>query len=101
MDATDNPVPWRASADTGPRGATVPEPWIWPFEIRAYREAAGLSQRQLATALGVCVDTVERWEDGRHTPMNEGLLRLALEALLAPSTEYVRAVLLVVSHGPR
>lgn len=48
-------------------------------ELRAHRRALGLSQLQLARALGVDHSTVFRWEQGtRAVPP---LLALALEAL--------------------
>lgn len=51
-----------------------------PAERRALREAADLTQRELAEAIGVDRTTVAHWESGRHTP-NGKLLDAYLEAL--------------------
>lgn len=37
-------------------------------EIRALREAMGLSQEKFAAKLGVSFSTVNRWENGRGQP---------------------------------
>jgi transcriptional regulator with XRE-family HTH domain len=50
-----------------------------PAEIRATREALGLTLAQLAHALGVDTATVWRWEHGKHP--SPPMLRLALDAL--------------------
>lgn len=36
--------------------------------LRKWRLASGLTQRQAAEALGVCVDTIRNWERGRTQP---------------------------------
>lgn len=51
-----------------------------PDDIRAWREARGLSQKDLAEALGVRQATVSRWESGDR-PATMPLVRLALERL--------------------
>lgn len=51
-----------------------------PDEIRAWREARGLSQAGLAKALGVRQATVSRWETGER-PATMPLVALALTAL--------------------
>jgi len=52
-----------------------------PADLRAWRKTAGLSQSELASALGVAVMTVSRWERGqREIP---SFLHLALKALSA------------------
>lgn len=51
-----------------------------PAERRSLREAAGLTQRELADAVGVDRTTIAHWESGRHTP-NGKLLDSYLEAL--------------------
>jgi DNA-binding transcriptional regulator YiaG len=50
-------------------------------EIKALREAAGLSQQDLAERLGVAVETVSRWENGRlgFRKMSELALKAALK----------------------
>jgi DNA-binding transcriptional regulator YiaG len=55
-------------------------------ELKARREALGLSQNQLARLLTVSTSTVARWEQGVFKIGTPGMLRLALEAL-----EYKRA----------
>lgn len=42
-----------------------------------YDHGAGLSQEQLASALGVATNTVSRWETGTYWPSIEDLDRLA------------------------
>ncbi|MEU2993525.1 helix-turn-helix transcriptional regulator [Streptomyces griseoincarnatus] len=49
-------------------------------ERRAIREAAGLTQAQVATAVGVSPQAVALWESGRRTPRGHYLSRYA-EAL--------------------
>ncbi|HET9326422.1 MAG TPA: helix-turn-helix transcriptional regulator [Candidatus Eisenbacteria bacterium] len=51
-----------------------------PAERRALREAAGLTQRELADTMGVDRTTVAHWESGRHTP-NGKLLDAYVDAL--------------------
>lgn len=48
--------------------------------IREWREAAGLSQFQLAVRAGVVVQSISNWEVGRKRPSPARLQRLA-EAL--------------------
>jgi len=50
-----------------------------PKQIKAIREALGLTQQQLADSIGADRVTVARWESGRSTPT--GAYRRALEAL--------------------
>jgi transcriptional regulator with XRE-family HTH domain len=52
-----------------------------PEEICNYRQALGLTQEALASALGVSSDTVSRWESGQSQPEAPQMLELALEAL--------------------
>jgi|GEM_PF-353780 len=62
-----------------------------PEEIRAFREAQGLSQAALGEALGSSGRTVEDWEAARRKP--PAMLRLALAAIAAklnPSPEAVK-----------
>jgi len=40
----------------------------WPTEVRTYREASGMTQGDLAKALGVSAPTISFWETGRNTP---------------------------------
>lgn len=59
-----------------------------PAEVRALRCALGWTQRQLATALGVTVTTVARWEQGARavTPLAAtSLTLLAQRHGVAPS----------------
>jgi DNA-binding transcriptional regulator YiaG len=45
-------------------------------EIRAARQAAGLTQEQLADLAGVSVFTVRSWEQGTRVPANSFALRI-------------------------
>ena len=56
---------------------------LTPSELRAFRRAHKLSQRQLAVKLGCSRRAVEEWEAGRREPM--ALVRLALERLTLDS----------------
>jgi len=58
------------------------------FRLRALREAAGLSQLDLAAASGVTNDTICRLEMGRRSPRRESLGRLA-RALDIPPGELI------------
>jgi len=51
-----------------------------PAVARAIRDAAGVSQQQLADELGVGRVTIARWELGERTPRGE--LRLRYTSLL-------------------
>lgn len=42
-----------------------------PFDLRAVREAAGLTQEQLAEAIGVTRQAVGNYETGVHKPSVE------------------------------
>ncbi len=46
-----------------------------PRTRRALREAAGLSQADIAGAVGVGKATVSRWESGTSSPTGEHLIR--------------------------
>lgn len=48
-----------------------------PSRVRRARAAAGLSQRQVAAAAGVSIDTVRRTETGSHEPGASVLGRIA------------------------
>lgn len=58
-------------ADVG----AVPQP-VGP-RLRIARENAGLTTEQLASQLGVRVDTLTDWEDGAETPRANRLVTLA------------------------
>jgi transcriptional regulator with XRE-family HTH domain len=55
-------------------------------QLRAVREAAGLTQEQLATRSGVTQETISRLERGSHTPQARTLQRLA-DALGIPPNQ--------------
>src|SRR5215217_1481724 len=44
--------------------------------LRRWRKANGHTQRQLAAILGVNLDSVNRWEQGRSVPHEKTLTRL-------------------------
>lgn len=46
-----------------------------PAERRAIRRAAGLSQGELAQAIGVTRQAISNWESGIRTPKGEFLVR--------------------------
>ena len=48
-----------------------------PSPIRAVRIAAGMTQQQLADALGVAQQSVTRWETGEREPRVSTLKRIA------------------------
>lgn len=48
-----------------------------PSPIRAVRIAAGMTQQQLADALGVAQQSVTRWETGEREPRVSTLRRIA------------------------
>ena len=56
----------------------------FPNAIRRYRVRAGLSQRQLAAALGLCRSAVSLWELGLRMPRASRLFDLATELGTAP-----------------
>ena len=58
--------------------------------LRRWRQEHGFTQAQVATACGVKISAVSRWEQGRRKPFDEALLRLMelthipAEALMFP-----------------
>jgi len=50
---------------------------LQPAVARAVREAAGVSQQDVAAELGVHRVTIGRWESGRRRPTGEQLRRYA------------------------
>jgi transcriptional regulator with XRE-family HTH domain len=46
----------------------LPEPKSFPERLKTYRIKMGLSQRKLATELGIDPSTIEGWEVSRHKP---------------------------------
>ena len=47
-------------------------------QIRFYRRQEGLTQEQLAEAMGVSVAAVSKWELGQRTPELERVFRMTL-----------------------
>lgn len=61
-------------------------------EIRRLREARGLTQQQLATAIGVGQRTVGNWERGETVPQNRmGMLRAFFEVDGASTDDPIRS----------
>ncbi len=61
-----------------------------PAEVAAHRKALGLTQEKMAAQLGVCRESVGRWEGGtrRITRVTELAIRaLALAAVTRPTTK--------------
>lgn len=62
-------------------------------ELKRLREAAGLSQVQLALRLGLSQGTIAHWEIGRRAPQARHLIKLAkilgcsVDALLGLNTQ--------------
>ena len=46
-------------------------------KIRSFRGARGMTQDDLAKAMGVSVQTIIRWEGGRREPVGSDFVRLA------------------------
>lgn len=49
----------------------------WAESLRVHREAAGLTQAELAKAIGSTQQRISAWEGGLTTPRDETRLRLA------------------------
>lgn len=46
-------------------------------KIRQFREQLGMTQKELAEALGLQQATISFWENGKIAPSNQNLIRLA------------------------
>ena len=68
----------------GGHGGTLPAMKIGD-RIRLARQAAGLSQRELATAVGVSHGIVGQWESHRKNPGATNLLKIAAVTLTDPA----------------
>ena|SRR5215471_3488965 len=62
-------------------------PGMTGADIRARRQALGLSQAQLARALGVSRLTVAHWEQGVQRPANPAVISRVLDTLVRESDE--------------
>lgn len=51
-----------------------------PLDIKSIRAGMGLSQRQFAALLGVSVDTLQNWEQGRRQPRGAAQMLLLVAA---------------------
>lgn len=49
-------------------------------DARGIREKLGLSQSELATMLGISVDTLQNWEQGRRSPVGPARVLLQVVA---------------------
>jgi transcriptional regulator with XRE-family HTH domain len=54
-----------------------------PDELRARRTSLGMTQAELAAALGTVKDTISRWERGTRGIEHPEMLTLALDQLAA------------------
>jgi putative transcriptional regulator len=54
--------------------------------LREWRTKKGLSQSQAAKALGISIDTLQNWEQGRNRP--SGLATLGLLAKLSETKSH-------------
>lgn len=52
------------------------ETWTYGADLRDMRTAAGMSQEEAASALGVRLGTYGSWERGTHVPRREALDRI-------------------------
>ncbi len=54
---------------------------VWEIEMaerfKRLREAAGLSQSQLARASGIPLKTLQTWEQGNRTPLLDAAVKVA------------------------
>jgi transcriptional regulator with XRE-family HTH domain len=50
---------------------------VWGVNMQRQRKVVGMSQVQLAAALGVTQSTVSRWESGEAAPTVENQLSIA------------------------
>lgn len=62
-----------------------------PADLKAIRQALGLTQKALAARLGVPTNTWARWERGGMPVEKPTLLLLALDALACRAIEETRA----------
>lgn len=67
---------------------------LGPDEIAALRDDLGISQKKLAEATGVRVETLCRWEKGKAVPSRSANLRLleAFNRIVSSKIEFVEAV---------
>ena len=42
--------------------------WRWDLGVKEIRDRMGVSQSRFAALIGVSVDTVQNWEQGRSVP---------------------------------
>jgi DNA-binding transcriptional regulator YiaG len=62
----------------------------WPVRVVAIRKRMGLSQRGLAKLIGVSVDTLQNWEQGRRQP--SGPAAILLNVIEADAESVMRAL---------
>lgn len=64
-----------------------------PLELRARREALGLSQEELAERLGVKQVTVSRWESGKRAPTDPVSVQMVIGALEDAADDLIEDIL--------
>ena len=62
----------------------------WPARVVGIRARLGLSQREFAKLIGVSVDTLQNWEQGRRQP--SGPAAVLLKVLESDAEAVMRAM---------
>jgi DNA-binding transcriptional regulator YiaG len=65
--------------------------WSVRYKIIAWRTSVGLSQRNLARLVGVCLQSIVRWEKGQRTPKPK-YLKLILRAIISYSEQFYNSL---------
>jgi len=80
----------RTHVATGRFSGRISQIEIGADAIRAVRERSGLTQRQFATAFGIGLGTLQKWERGERRP--SGAARLLLKVMRANLPAVVAAL---------
>jgi DNA-binding transcriptional regulator YiaG len=71
--APEAPLAAKPEPKAKPKAA---KPGLTPAQIKAIREGAGLSQAAMAKQLGVAVNSISNWENGRSKPRGASVAKL-------------------------